>query len=44
MNALVLALTRLVEIRSFESGTHLLRLQRFCKCLADEALRAVSHF
>jgi response regulator RpfG family c-di-GMP phosphodiesterase len=37
-SALVLALAKLVECRSSETGAHLLRLQRFCRCLADEAL------
>jgi response regulator RpfG family c-di-GMP phosphodiesterase len=36
-NALVLALARLVEQRTSETGTHLLRLQRYCQCLAVEA-------
>lgn len=38
-NALVLALAKLVEFRSEETGAHLLRLQRFCRCLAEEAQR-----
>jgi response regulator RpfG family c-di-GMP phosphodiesterase len=37
-NALVLALAKLVEVRSTETGAHLLRLQRFCRCLGDEAM------
>jgi response regulator RpfG family c-di-GMP phosphodiesterase len=37
-NALVLALARLVEQRSTESGNHLLRLQRYCRYIAEEAL------
>jgi response regulator RpfG family c-di-GMP phosphodiesterase/tRNA A-37 threonylcarbamoyl transferase component Bud32 len=37
-NALVLALAKLVEIRSAENGAHLWRLQRFCRCLGDEAI------
>ncbi len=37
-NGLVLALAKLVEARSTETGAHLLRLQRFCQCLVEEAL------
>ena len=36
-NGLVLALAKLVEHRSAESGSHLLRLQRYCRVLAEEA-------
>ncbi|QVL30562.1 response regulator [Telmatocola sphagniphila] len=36
-NGLVLALAKLVEYRSLETGTHLLRLQKFCRALGDEA-------
>jgi response regulator RpfG family c-di-GMP phosphodiesterase len=36
-NALVLALAKLVEQRSTETGTHLIRLQRFARRLADAA-------
>ncbi|HSQ58148.1 MAG TPA: HD domain-containing phosphohydrolase, partial [Gemmata sp.] len=36
-NGLVLALAKLVEHRSAESGSHLLRIQRYCRALADEA-------
>jgi response regulator RpfG family c-di-GMP phosphodiesterase len=36
-NALVLALAKLVEQRSTETGTHLIRLQRFARCLAEAA-------
>jgi response regulator RpfG family c-di-GMP phosphodiesterase len=36
-NALVLALAKLVEYRDSETGQHLARLQRFCRCLASEA-------
>ena len=36
-NALVLALAKLVEYRDSETGEHLLRLQRYCRCLASEA-------
>jgi response regulator RpfG family c-di-GMP phosphodiesterase len=36
-NALVLALARLVERRDSESGAHLTRLQRYSRCLAEEA-------
>jgi response regulator RpfG family c-di-GMP phosphodiesterase/serine/threonine protein kinase len=36
-NGLVLALAKLVEHRSAETGSHLLRLQRYCRLLAEEA-------
>jgi response regulator RpfG family c-di-GMP phosphodiesterase len=36
-NALLLALAELAEIRAGQTGTHLLRLQRYCRCLAEEA-------
>jgi response regulator RpfG family c-di-GMP phosphodiesterase/serine/threonine protein kinase len=36
-NGLVLALAKLVEYRSAETGSHLLRLQRYCRVLAEEA-------
>ncbi len=36
-NALVLALAKLVEYRDSETGQHLVRLQRYCRCLASEA-------
>jgi response regulator RpfG family c-di-GMP phosphodiesterase len=39
-NALVLALARLVEHRDIETGAHLTRLQRYCRCLAKEASRS----
>jgi response regulator RpfG family c-di-GMP phosphodiesterase len=35
--ALVLALAKLVEQRSSETGSHLVRMQRFCRILADAA-------
>jgi response regulator RpfG family c-di-GMP phosphodiesterase/serine/threonine protein kinase len=35
-NGLVLALAKLVEHRSAETGSHLLRLQRYCRVLAEE--------
>jgi response regulator RpfG family c-di-GMP phosphodiesterase len=38
-NALVLALAKLVEYRDTETGAHLLRLQRYTQCLAEEATR-----
>jgi response regulator RpfG family c-di-GMP phosphodiesterase/serine/threonine protein kinase len=38
-NGLVLALAKLVEYRDSETGQHLLRLQRYCECLAEEAAR-----
>ncbi len=37
-NALVLALAKLVEHRHSETGTHLMRLQRYTRCLAEEAM------
>ena len=36
-NALVLALAKLVEHRSNETGAHLPRLQKYVRCLAEEA-------
>src|SRR5262249_22579792 len=36
-NAMVLALAELVGYRDAETGGHLLRLQRYCHCLAAEA-------
>ena len=36
-NGLVLALAKLVEYRSAETGPHLMRLQRYCRILAKEA-------
>jgi response regulator RpfG family c-di-GMP phosphodiesterase len=36
-NGLVLALAKLVEHRSSETGRHLLRIQRYCRVLAEEA-------
>jgi len=36
-NALALALGKLVEGREGESGGHLLRMQRYCRALAEEA-------
>jgi response regulator RpfG family c-di-GMP phosphodiesterase len=36
-NALVLALAKLVEHRDNETGAHLVRLQRYCRVLAEEA-------
>lgn len=36
-NGLVLALAKIVEHRSTETGKHLMRLQRFCRVLAEEA-------
>jgi len=37
--AMVLALAKLVERRSSETGAHLLRLQRYCRVLAEFAAR-----
>jgi response regulator RpfG family c-di-GMP phosphodiesterase/serine/threonine protein kinase len=36
-NALLLALAKLAEHRHGESDAHLLRLRRYCRCLAEEA-------
>jgi response regulator RpfG family c-di-GMP phosphodiesterase len=36
-NALVLALTELVANRDNETGSHLLRVQRYCRCLSEAA-------
>jgi response regulator RpfG family c-di-GMP phosphodiesterase/serine/threonine protein kinase len=36
-NALVLALAKIVEHRDTETGAHLSRLQKYCRCLAEEA-------
>lgn len=36
-NALVLALAELVANRDTETGAHLLRVQRYCRCLAEAA-------
>jgi response regulator RpfG family c-di-GMP phosphodiesterase len=41
-NALVLALAKLVEQRASESGAHLVRLQRYCRLLAEEAAQSSS--
>jgi response regulator RpfG family c-di-GMP phosphodiesterase len=38
-NALVLALAKLVECRDLETGSHLLRLQHYSRCLAEEAAK-----
>jgi response regulator RpfG family c-di-GMP phosphodiesterase len=38
-NGLVLALAKLVEHRSSETGPHLMRLQRYCRILAAEAAK-----
>ncbi len=35
-NGLVLALAKLVEHRSAETGSHLIRIQRYCRVLAEE--------
>ncbi len=42
-NALVLALAKLVEHRDNETGGHLVRLQRYCRCLAQTAAES-PHF
>ena len=36
-NGLVLALAKLIEHRSAETGSHLIRIQRYCRILAEEA-------
>lgn len=36
-NGLVLALAKLIEHRSTETGSHLQRIQRYCRVLAEEA-------
>ena len=41
-NALVLALAKLVEQRDTETGAHLLRLQRYSRCLAEQAANSRS--
>jgi response regulator RpfG family c-di-GMP phosphodiesterase/serine/threonine protein kinase len=41
-NALVLVLAKLVEQRSSETGAHLTRMQRYCRCLGEEAVRCPS--
>jgi response regulator RpfG family c-di-GMP phosphodiesterase len=38
-NTLVLALAELVAARDSETGSHLLRLQHYSRCLAEEAVR-----
>jgi response regulator RpfG family c-di-GMP phosphodiesterase len=39
-NALVLALAKLVEHRASETGAHLVRMQHYVRCLAEEAARS----
>ncbi len=41
-NALVLALARMVAQRDTETGAHLVRLQTYCRCLAEEAALSLS--
>ncbi len=36
-NVLVLAMAKLVECREYESGRHLVRMQQYCRILAEEA-------
>jgi response regulator RpfG family c-di-GMP phosphodiesterase len=36
-NSLVLALAKLAEQRDTDTGSHLLRLQRFCRCIGEHA-------
>jgi response regulator RpfG family c-di-GMP phosphodiesterase len=38
-NALVLAMARIVDHRNTVKGAHLVRMQQFCRCLAEEAAR-----
>jgi response regulator RpfG family c-di-GMP phosphodiesterase len=38
-NSLVLGLAKLVEYRDNETGQHLIRMQHYCTCLAEEAAR-----
>jgi putative two-component system response regulator len=40
--ALVLGLARMVALRENDSGAHLQRMQRYCRCLAEEASRMPS--
>jgi len=41
-NALVVGLARLVETRDNQSTNHLLRIQRYCRCLAERAAAVTS--
>ena len=38
-NALILTVAKLVDLRSTESEGHLLRMQRYCRVLGEEAIR-----
>jgi putative two-component system response regulator len=42
-NALVLALAKLVQSRDTETAAHLVRLQRYCRALAEEAAAAPAY-
>lgn len=42
-NAMVLALAELVAYRDTETGAHLLRLQRYSRCLAEKAASTTSY-
>jgi response regulator RpfG family c-di-GMP phosphodiesterase len=42
-NGLVLALAKLVEHRAGETGAHLTRMQRYCRCLSEEAARSSAY-
>jgi putative two-component system response regulator len=42
-NALVLALADLVSCRDTETGAHLTRLQRYCRCLCEERILMQTH-
>jgi response regulator RpfG family c-di-GMP phosphodiesterase len=41
-NSLVLALAKLVEYRDSETGQHLVRMQRYCRALGEEAARSAT--
>lgn len=41
-NGLVMALAELVAYRDQETGAHLLRMQQYCRCLAQQAARTPS--
>ncbi len=41
-NGLVLALAKLVAHRDIETGAHLMRIQRYCRVLAEEAVQTPS--
>jgi len=39
-NSLILSLSTLVEYRDRDSGQHLIRMQRYCRCLSEEACKS----